>query len=469
LYNVEIQGFKGKADKVFYGMCDQHTWSDGLVITQETFGKRIRSMGVPIMLVIRQAMAANHKKIQQRLAKSRRSNLKKEDIAQLIFFRNFIEPLFESPEKVFDDIAGDDGCVDEDEFVTWLAGHKYPGDAKKVFQCFCDHDGIIARFAFSELIATCKKIVVDEEGDEVEDEDEKKQDVEESKSEGAPPSKNRGLGRARTLSLDGASAQEALAAKASEVAKAAKAGQLRRVGTQSLKPESDDSKTANASTDASKAAKGRRRSNSITSMDGDGDEAQRASQAAKVNRRRSNSITSMDGEQDDGPKMAKGSRRRSNSITSMDGDQEDPQDSGKPAQHSRRRSNSITSMDGDHNDIQDSDKKSTPERRPSGGQQGFKGKAGRVRSKSLTVETSPKLFEQLKAQDPENEDAPESGESKRKASAKSRASRTAALKRAQSRGGGGGPSVDDAQPEATEGDTPVRPTPKRNSQRRKSI
>jgi len=154
--NVQIQGFKGSGEMVFHGLCD--TWSDGLVITRVSFVKRLKNMGCPLLLVVRQAMSANAKKMQQRRAKHRNATLKKDDIDRLIFFRDFVEPLFDCPDKVFDDIAGDDGTVDEDEFTEWLADHNFPGDAKEVFHCFAGSDGVLGRITFSEMLLTCKKL-----------------------------------------------------------------------------------------------------------------------------------------------------------------------------------------------------------------------------------------------------------------------------------------------------------------------
>jgi len=154
--NVQTQGFKGSGEMVFHGLCD--TWSNGLVITRVSFVKRLKNMGCPLLLVVRQAMSANAKKLQQRRAKNRNAKLKKDDIDRLIFFRDFVEPLFDCPDKVFDDIAGDDGTVDEDEFTEWLADHNFPGDAKEVFHCFAGSDGVLGRITFSEMLLTCKKL-----------------------------------------------------------------------------------------------------------------------------------------------------------------------------------------------------------------------------------------------------------------------------------------------------------------------
>lgn len=142
--------FGGDENKVFYGLCDDQAWGSNPIITRDGFVKRLGSMGNPFIQVVRQACLRDRSKIKKKVAEAMKEKNRDPEIVEE--FRKFIEPLFPTPGKCFDAIAGDDGNIDEDEFVEWLVGVDFKGDASKVFHNFCDGDGYITRIVFTNIL-----------------------------------------------------------------------------------------------------------------------------------------------------------------------------------------------------------------------------------------------------------------------------------------------------------------------------
>mmetsp|Transcript_77568 Transcript_77568/g.141059 ORF Transcript_77568/g.141059 Transcript_77568/m.141059 type:complete len:678 (+) Transcript_77568:80-2113(+) len=378
VYNAKIQGFKGQADKVFHGLCDEESWSAGWVITKDAFVKRMTTMGTPLVLAVRQAMTVNHKKIQKNVAKKKKEDLQKGYVDQLIFFRNFIEPIFDSPKKVFDDIAGDDGCIDEDEFVTWLSGHDFPGDAKKVFHCFCDEDGLVDRDGFSSMLATCKSLATPpQDKASTKDDEVKEKNNETTKAKTASElSKERQLEK---LAAATKLAKQALNAQAKPVAgkknSAAAKGLKNRRQSNSVEDDQDDVQmsTKSAPQDATDGRKGSKTTNAtdsdqdVASDSGEAtraldDEAPYGSTSGPVteendrkpsktqsegSRKPSKSAASMDSGQDDAPGSEKATQARNDETqnASTSGNNEAPSKTPTGAKGLRRGSKSMTSVD----------------------------------------------------------------------------------------------------------------------------
>jgi hypothetical protein len=109
-------------------------------------------LGTPFRNVVLQAFARNRDKIKKKVTQRLKEQNRDQDLIDE--FRQYIEPRFPTPGKAFDAIAGDDGRIDEEEFVEWLSSTGFPGDAVKAFDSFCDADGYITRVAFSEILVS---------------------------------------------------------------------------------------------------------------------------------------------------------------------------------------------------------------------------------------------------------------------------------------------------------------------------
>jgi len=149
---LEELEYTGDAEKVFHGMCDDQSWDTSAVMSRMAFYERLSSIGNSFRMVVRQALCRDGSKIKKKVAQAMKA--KRRDANLVDDFRKFIEPRYATPGKCFDAIADDDANIDEDEFLEWLKGVDFPGDAASTFQNFCDVDGYITRVAFSEILMT---------------------------------------------------------------------------------------------------------------------------------------------------------------------------------------------------------------------------------------------------------------------------------------------------------------------------
>jgi len=323
--------FGGDAFKVFYGLCDDQAWGAHQIITKDGFVKRLGSMGNPFIQVVRQACLRDRSKIKKKVAEAMMA--KNRDPEMVEAFRKFIEPLFPTPGKCFDAIAGDDGNIDEDEFVEWLNGVDFKGDAAKVFHNFCDADGYITRLAFTNILVSNNNDGESAENPQEADSGKKgKSKSEDPDSPASATPKRKGKKRTSQTGLD-------VAEEGGEEPDSSKKKPGRRKSLTSVDGEAGPV-GGGEEPDSPKRKPARRKSQ--TGVQGDDGQTGEEPDSSKRKPARRKSLTSVQGDEGGGeePESSKKKPARRNSLKSV-GDEPEASAKGKAKAKAKRR-NSVT-------------------------------------------------------------------------------------------------------------------------------